>query len=184
MPDSPLRYTTQPRDELRRAVAQPHSFEPPLRVLAENVLGADSTIDLVTVDPRGRIVLVLIAEPGDDSNLLTRGLAQRAWVKPRLRDWLQLGANLQVSASAPVVARLLAPGFSPETRAAAEAVGPEVVELWVCRSVRNGAELGVLLEPLANPARAGTESSAVADFRSGLSEDDLGLTPEEIRDFE
>ena len=183
MPDSPLRYTSLPRDELRRAVAQPHSFDPPLRVLAENVLGADSAIDLVTVDTRGRIVLVLIGDR-DDSNLLTRGLAQRAWVQPRLRDWLQLGANLQVSASAPVVARLLAPGFSPETRAAAEAVGPDVVELWACRSVRNGAALGVLLEPLSSPVRVAPGQGAIEDFRSGLSEDDLGLTAEEIRDFE
>lgn len=190
MPDTPLRYASLPREELRAALRQPHSFEPPLRILAEDVLGADSSIDLVAVDPAGRIVLVLLAETdaeGEDGALLTRGLAQRAWVKPRLRDWLQLGPNLEISASAPVVARLLSPHFSPETRAAADAVGPDAIELWACRSVRNGAHVGVLLEPLTAPAaEAGlpTPSGPTGSFRSGLSEEDLGLTADEIRDFD
>jgi hypothetical protein len=191
MPDpSPLRYANPSPEELRQVLRQPHAFDPPLRVLAEDVLAADSRIDLVSVDAMGRIVLVLVGELGDDSALLTRGLAQRAWVKPRIRDWLQLGADLQVSASAPVVARLLSPGFSPETRAAAEAVGPDAVELWSCRCVRNGAELGVLLEALTNPVSATSRGAAdessgeSREFRSGLSEEDLGLSPEEIRDFD
>ena len=188
MPD-PLRYApTLPIAEMRAALRAPHAFDPPLRVLAEGVLGADSPIDLVAVDPRGRIVLVLIAEGPDDAGLLTRGLAQRAWVEPRLRDWLQLGPELEISASAPVVAALLSPTFAPETRAAADVLGADVVELWSCRCVRNGSGVAVLLEPLTarggrTPEAPGASPSPAA-FRSGLSEEDLGLAPEEIRDFE
>lgn len=189
----PLRYVPSlPRPALRQALRQPRAFDPPLRILAEDVLGADSRIDLVGVDPDGRIVLVLIGDDADDGALLTRGLAQRAWVQPRLRDWLQLGADLQVSSSAPVVAALLAPGFSPETRAAAEAVGPDAVTLWACRCVGNGVSVEVLLERLSAapggdeaPGRpAGAPAGAAGRFRSGLSEEDLGLGPEEVRDFE
>jgi hypothetical protein len=193
-PDEAIRWVpTLPRKQLRDALRRPHAFDPPLRILAEEVLGADSTIDFVAVDPGGRIVLVLIGDNEDDAALLTRGLAQRAWVKPRLRDWLQLGPSLEISASAPVVAALLSPIFSPETRAAAEAVGPEVVELWVCRCVRfapdqaGSAQASVLLEALSTRTRTATEpplpSGGGGRFRSGLSEDDLGLSPEEVREF-
>jgi hypothetical protein len=187
MPEGRLRYATPRREELREALREPHAFDPPLRILAEDVLGADSKIDFVAVDRDARIVLVLLAEGPDDSTLLTRGLAQRAWVAPRVRDWLQLGADLQVSASAPVCARLLAPGFSPETRAAAEAVGPEAVELWACRGVHDGNHLSVLLEPLTpapTAGPAGVPGEGSGRFRSGLSEEELGLGPEELRDFE
>ena len=188
-----LRYRPWlPRGELRAQLRKPHAFEPPLRILAEGILGADSEIDLVGVDPRGRIVLVLVSEDGDDSALLARGLAHRAWVQPRLRDWLQLGGDLALQASAPVVAALLAPVFRPATRAAAEALGPDAVELWSCRCVQVGTESGVLLEPLtdrapasATPAPGGPATpGAGGAFRSGLSEEDLGLSPEEVSEFE
>ncbi len=213
MPEGPLRFgPSPPRDRIREALRRPYAFEPPLRILAEDVLGADSPIDQVAVDAAGRIVLVLVGETGEDGALLTRGLAQRGWVAPRLRDWLQLGPRLEISASAPVVARLLCPAFSPETRAAAEAIGSDVVELFACRAVHDGGDSAVvLLEPLsapaspANPPRpdphtpaappegdepAESASAPAASsrptgrFRSGLREEDLGLSGEEIAEFD
>ena len=190
--EGPFRYAALPRDAIRAVLRGPHAFDPPLRVLAEDVLGADSTIDLVTVDPAGRIVLVLVADDEQGAALLTRGLAQRAWVIPRLRDWLQLGPGLEISGTAPVVVRLLCPSFSPETRAAAETLSG-AIELFVCRPVRNGSETGVLLEPLlpgpakpidGRPTSEPPARSPGSRFRSGLSEDDLALSPDEIREFE
>ena len=186
-PGGRLRYVdAMPRQELRDALRRAKAFDPPLRILAEDVLGADSRIDFVAVDPSGCVVLVVIGDEGEDSQLLTRALAHRAWVRPRLRDWLQLGPDLEISASAPVVAAILCPSFSPATRAAADDLGPEVVQLSSCRSVRNGAASTVLLErlsPRPAPARP-LAADHTSRFRSGLSEADLGLTSEEAREFE
>jgi len=166
-------------------------LEPNLRILAENVLGADTSIDFIAVDPDGRVVLVLIGEDGEDRGLLTQALAERAFVRPRLKDWLQLAPNLGVSATAPVVAHLLCPSFRPETRSAAADLGPEAVELFGLRCVQNGAEATVLLEPITPASRPAEQQAAVnttperpARFRSGLSAEDLGLTAQEIREFE
>lgn len=182
-----------PRDAIRDAVRRASPFEPPIRVLAEDVLGADSRIDFVAVDPSGRIVLVLIGDEGDDGGLLTRGLAQRAWVRPRLADWLKLGPQLEIQAQAPVQVALLCPSFSPETRAAAEDLGAEILQLYSCRSIRHDGGALALVERISPPVEAPFVASApfeaprpapASRFRSGLSEEDLGLTPDEIRDFE
>ncbi len=192
MPESDWRYVAAlPRPELRNLLRRAQAFDPPLRILAEDVLGADASIDFVAVDPEGRVVLVLIGEDGEDRELLTRALAQRAWVRPRIRDWLQLAPNLELSASAPVVASLLCSSFSADTRAAAADLGPDVLDLCTLRCVRNGSQATVLLERLSPPRPPIGRQAAVdpslergARFRSGLSAEDLQLTPEEIRDFE
>jgi hypothetical protein len=195
-----LRYVSAlPRDDLRKALRRPGAFAPPLRILAEDVLGADAPIDFVAVDPSGRVVLVLIAEEGNDEALLTAALAQRAWVRPRIRDWLKLGPDLEVSASAPVVAALLCPTFKAATQAAAADLGPDIILLSTFRCIRDGADATVLVEPLERdrtledtstpaPAPSRPPDAARSDrssrFRSGLSEADLGLTAEETREFQ
>jgi hypothetical protein len=192
MPEGDLRYVTAlPRPELRKALRRAQVFDPPLRILAEDVLGADSSIDFVAVDPDGRVILVLIGEDGKDRELLTRAIAQRAWVRPRIRDWLQLAPNLELSESAPVVASLLCSSFSADTRTAAADLGPDVLDLCTLRCVRNGSEATVLLERLAPPDPTAGVPIAVdpppqrgTRFRSGLSAEDLQLTPEEIREFD
>jgi hypothetical protein len=178
-----------PRPELRAALRRSSPFEPPLDIVAEDVLGAEGPIDLVGVDPGGRVVAVLVGEPGEDRELLTRGLAQRAWLRPRLRDWLKLQPALPFSPEAPVAAWLLCASFGPDSLAAAAEIGAELVELFALRCVQNGSEAAVLVDRLSAPPpvrqRASTASPAPGSrFRSGLSEQDLGLSPEEIRDFE
>jgi hypothetical protein len=182
-----------PRAELRAALRTGSGFAPALRVFAEDLLGADGTIDLVGVDEAGRVVVVLIGDEGQDRETVTRALAQRAWVRPRLSDWLQLAPSLPFAADAPVVALLLCPSFSSETVAAAADLGPDRIELASLRCVRNGANATVLVDRLTaagdpretgsapRPPSGGDRSTR---FRSGLSEADLGLTPEEISDFE
>ena len=192
MPERDLRYVgALPRPELRNALRRAQAFDPPLRILAEDVLGADSSIDFVAVDPDGRVILILIGEDGEDRQLLTRALAQRAWVRPRIRDWLQLAPNLELSANAPVVASLLCSSFSADTRVAAADLGSDVLELCTLRCVQNGSEVTVLLERLSQPDPAAGRAIAVdlppersTRFRSGLSAEDLQLTLEEIREFD
>jgi len=193
--DDAVRYVPAlPRRELRAALRRADAFDPPLRMLAEDVLGQDAPIDFVAVDPRGCVVVALIGEEGDDAGLFTQALGQRAWVKARLRDWLQLSPGLEISASAPVRALVLCPYFSPTTRAAADALGPELVELVAYRCIRDGTRgTAVLVERVrARDAREIGRAPATAEaspepaprFRSGLSEDDLGLSPDEVREFE
>ena len=73
-------------DHLRRGVkAQLHQLDPGLRVIAENIMGLASPIDLVTVNDHGDVVLMLLALEGEsDATLLTRSLAQRAWIAARV----------------------------------------------------------------------------------------------------
>jgi hypothetical protein len=178
-----------PRPELRAALRRSSPFEPPLEVLAEDVLGAEGVIDLVGVDPEGRVVAVLVGEPGQDRELVTRGIAQRAWLRPRLRDWLKLQPALPFQPEAPVSAWLLCASFCPDTVTAAADLGTDFVELFTFRCVQNGSEAAVLVDRVSAPRpvrpRVPTPSPGPGSrFRSGLSEQDLGLSPEEIADFE
>jgi hypothetical protein len=149
--------------------------------VAEGLLGADSPIDFVGIDAEGRAVIVLVGDAGGDLELVTRGLAQKAWVEPRLRDWLQLAPHLGVRPEAGVRLLLLCPGFRAESRAAVSALGPDAPELILYRCVRNGASVDALVEPLEN---APTAPAAAAPFRTGLTDADLGISPEERREFE
>jgi hypothetical protein len=171
-------------------------LDPTLRVVARDLLAAETSIDFVAVDSAGRAVLVAVGERGGELALVARGLAQRAWVEPRLGDWLQLAPNLGIRPEAGVRVVLLAPEYGPDARAAAAATGPGAVELATYRCVRNGAWLGALVEWLdappaarrpmarhpAGPAGAPPPTGAPpgpARFRTGLREEDLGLGADE-----
>jgi len=161
-----------------------------LRILAQDVLGADARIDLVAADPDGRLTLVLWTTGGEELALIALGLAQRAWVEARLPDWIQLGPQLGLRPEARVRLLLLAPEFSPTAVAAVRAADPEEIDLVRFRCFQgNGSDVQVLLEPLrfagatrpaAAPRRPGSAPPAVR-FRSGLSDADLDLTPDERR---
>jgi len=163
-----------------------------LRILAQDVLGADARIDLVAADPEGRVTLVLWTTGDEDLALTALGLAQRAWVAARLPDWIQLAPQLGLQAEAPVRVLLLAPDFSPTAVAAVRAADPEDIDLLRFRCFRgpsNGGRVSVVLEPVrlagaSRPARAPRRPGSpppAARFRSGLSDADLDLTPDERR---
>lgn len=196
MPDLRL-IAPPPRDEL---IAQlrgrlGHAV-PGLRVLAEKLLGADSTIDFVALEPTGRVVLILVGDRDDDLELVARGLAQRAWVSARLSDWTQLAPNLGLTPDAEVRVVLACPAFGAEASTALRALGSDVMTAVTYRCVQNGVGFEVLLEhPFAmDPEPAGEPvesakppaptSSDPPSFRSGLSDADLGLTPEERSEFD
>jgi hypothetical protein len=186
-----------PRDEL---LAQLRSrlghAVPGVRVLAERLLGADSTIDFVAIDPIGRAVLVLVGDRDDDLELVARGLAQRAWVSARLGDWTQLAPNLGLEPDGEVQVVLVCPAFGVEASAALRALGSAGITAVTYRCVQNGVGFEVLLEhPFAmEPEPAGEPVSSTQSvvsspknppsFRTGLSDSDLGLTAEERSEFE
>lgn len=186
-----------PRAELLQELrAQLPAAEPGLRVIAQELLGADSRIDFVGVDAAARVVVVCVGEREYDVALLARGLAQRAWVTPRVDDWLKLAPDLGARAASGVRLLLLAPRFAAETETAASALGDDRPELWTYTCVRNGSGVAVLLAPPSGatgpppaPPRPSTqgppaEPTAAPAFRTGLDESELGLTPAERREFE
>ena len=76
------------------------------------MLGADARVDLVALDPDGRVTLVLWTTGSDDLALVALALAQRAWVEARLPDWAQLAPTLGLEAGPTPRLVLLAPDFS------------------------------------------------------------------------
>jgi hypothetical protein len=162
---------------------------PALQLIAEGVLGANSRIDFVGVEPTGRVVLILVGEKDDDLELIARAIAQRAWVEPRIRDWIQLAPNLGVRPGAGVRVVLLCPSFRHETEAAAAALGDQTVSLVRYRCLLNGGNLEIFIEPIdrmvaleSTPPKP--DRSGLPAFRTGLNHEDLGLTAEEYVEFE
>ncbi len=173
------------REQVREQLGQ---LDRGLRVVAEDVMGVASPIDLLALDSRGGAVALVIARNRDEeAALLTRSLAHRAWLATRLRDWAKLAPELGAAEDEPVRAILLAPEFGEETRAAARALGAGIVELVRYVPLRVGGRAGLLLEPLDEATaldrgcrddRASTAPPESSDplpaFRSNLSESDLG----------
>lgn len=155
-------------------------------MIAEGLLGAESNIDFVALEPNGRVALVLVGEHDEDLELVGRGLAQRAWVAARLPDWRQLAPNLGIGAEAEVRAILACPAFDIEARTAIAALGPAVVAAVTYRCVQNGSEFEVLLEHLASASddRPTPNADPEPRFRTRLTDADLGLTPAEQHEFE
>lgn len=158
-----------------------------LALVAEDVLGSESRIDFVTVDPQGRATLVVVADPGRELESVADALAQREWLAPRLPDWRKIAPQLRLHPEAGAFALVVGSAFGPRARAVASALGEGVCDLVVARAVRNGTATGLLLEPLrataeraALPPATGVRST----FRSGLTDAQLGLSAEERREFE
>lgn len=176
------------RSELRAAVrARLTQLGRGLRVLAEDVLGAEDRIDIVACDVDGRVAVVLVAEPGRELERVVEAVAHRVWVGARLADWRQLAPELPVETAADVAAIVLLPEAGPRVRALATALGANAPAIWIYRCVRNGAGLDVLLEPggrdveVPSPSR---DPGLTSTFRSGITDAQLGLTPEEIAEFD
>jgi hypothetical protein len=144
---------------------------PPLETLAEDVLGVVSRIDLVTRDPDGIVTIVLVAQPGADLARLAEGIAQRAWLAPRLDDWNQIAPHLALQGDRGVGLLLVAPRFDDRTRAAVEALGASGV--WLAELLPRG-DLDVELRPVAGaevpapPRPDGPSPRPDGGFRSGL----------------
>ena len=162
-----------------------------LRIIAENLLGADAPIDWVAVDAEGQAAVILLGKAGRELELIATGLAQRAWVSARLKDWLQLAPNLGLRPEAKVRLLLIGTAFDGIARQAASALG-DTVELWTYRCIRNGAGVDVLLERVCGgeaPSTHGLRTrspvpATTSAFRSELSDAQLGLGAAERAEFE
>ena len=187
MPDLALTSLPPRADLLRQLRPRIDEIAPGLRVVAEGLLGAETRVDFVGVEASGRVVLVMVGTAEDDLALVARGLAQRAWVEARLRDWLQLAPGLGMRPEAGVRVWLLAPRFRTESLAAARAAGG--IALATYRCVRNGGVgLDALVEAVSEAgevdAPAAVAGHAPAQFRTGVSDAELGLTADERREFD
>ena len=152
-------------------------------------MGLASPIDLVMVNDHGDVILMLLTLEGEnDAALLTRSLAQRAWVAARVGDWAKLAPELKISPDAPVRAILLAPSFATETRAAARSLRAGIVRLVRYTAVRAGPHSGLLLETVGSRGPSSPERQSpvrefavpetappLPAFRSNLRDSDLGL---------
>ena len=193
-----------PREELLRGLrSRIPDAAPGWRLLAEDILGVGSRIDFVGTQPGGRALVVLVGGHGEDLNLVARALAQCHWLAERLDDWLQLNPSLELRPEAGVEALLLCPGYRDEAIAAAHAADSGSIRLatyrWVRAEGRSEPLVEVLLrdepeplpadelpfEPVEVPRPAPDRPREPASpFRTGLRDEDLGLTPEEISDLE
>ena len=182
-----------PGDARRRALRRALAAGPErLRIVAEDVLGAETRIDWVCVGPEGGILLVLQAEAGRDLELVARGLAQRAWVEARLPDWAKLAPDLGLRPEAGAAVLLLCPDFGVEARAAAASADSRRMRLATCHFEHEGAEVRAWIAPVARaaphpvaapgPAIVGPEP--LPEFRTGLSDADLGVSADERSAFE
>ncbi len=176
------------RELVGRLAARLPELVPGLRVVAREILGAgDARIDLVAAEPSGRALLLLVGEAGDDLALVGPWLAQRAWLEARLDDWLQLAPELGLRPEAGVGGMLLCPDFAPETLAAVGALGDAGPALVGYRCVRNGGAVDPVLEVVLGDRSRPSGPRATPEpspFRSGLSEAELGISPDERAEFE
>jgi len=184
-------------ETLRRLRSRLTKLPDPLEIIAEQVLGLESRIDFVAKDPRGQVVLVFLADRGSDLGLLADSLAQRSWMEPRVADWVKLAPHLGLRPQLGVRVLLLASHLDPRTIAAAKSLeghiagperrilgpdrrilGPErrILDLGICRPVRNGAGLEILIDLLESPppTRVPAAEPVTSRFRTGLRAEDLG----------
>jgi hypothetical protein len=164
----PDRRPARERLALRAALLR---LDPPLEAVAQDVLGSVSRIELVTRDPDGRVTLVLTAGAGADLARLAEGLAQCAWLAPRLADWNQLAPHLGLASERGVRLLLACPRFDERTRLAAESLGSERVRL-VELLARGDLELDLRLHGDVGPCVAGDGAPPAPrpapGFRTGL----------------
>ncbi len=144
---------------------------PPLESVAEDVRGVVSRIELVTRDPDGAVTLVLTAGAGADLARLAEGLAQCAWLAPRLSDWQQLAPHLGLASERGVRLLLASTRFDDRTRAAADSIGRDRVSL---AELLPRGDLDVELRPLwEDPGRPAPRPllrsrESGTGFRTGL----------------
>ena len=148
----------------------------PLEIVAEQILGLESRIDFVARDRRGQVVLVFLADRGSDLGLLADSLAQRAWMEPRVADWVKLAPQLGLRPQLGVRVLLLASHLDPRTVAAAKSLEGPVIDLGICRPVPNGAGIEILIDVLEapRPALVPVAEPIVSRFRTGLRAEEFG----------
>ena len=176
MIDAPPPAHPERSELLRRLRSRLPKLADPLEIVAEQILGLESRIDFVAKDQHGQVVLVFLADRGSDLSLLADSLAQRSWMEPRVADWLKLAPQLGLRPELGVRVLLLAPHLDPRTIAAARSVAGLDIDLGICRPVRGGAGIEILIDIPDAPPPASTPVAEphASRFRTGLREEELG----------
>jgi hypothetical protein len=121
----------------------------PLQIVVREIQGLEGSIDAVACDAAGTPVVVGIADPDRELEQLSHLLAQRAWLTPRIRDWLQLNPQLPLRDGRPPRLLLLGMELAPATVAAAgEIAGTGLARV---RMLETAAGLVVGLDPVSGP---------------------------------
>ncbi|MDH3686063.1 MAG: hypothetical protein OEP95_07545 [Myxococcales bacterium] len=118
----------------------------PLRLIVRDVQGLGGPIDAVACDATGTPVLIGIATPDGAADPLGSLLAQRAWLAPRIRDWLQLNPQLPFRPDVRPRMLLLAGQWEAATLAAAAEIGVELGRLRALETVE-GTVVGLETPP-------------------------------------
>lgn len=176
MPDSPpCPERVALRGRLREALAR---LDERLEIVAEDVLGLESRIDVVARDARGGLVVALVAERGRDLERLADVLAQSAWLAPRVQDWLKIAPGLKIRPERGVRTLLAATEFDPRTLAAASRMGdaaPALLRIAEAppAAFRPAGAAASTPAPTAARGEAPAPASTLSVFRTGLDPDDL-----------
>ena len=154
MPDVALTSLPE-KPELRAALeARAKEFQPPLRVIATEVLGNEGEIDIVALAPDGGVVLLFIGAENDDRALLTEAMAQRIWVRDRLDSWRQLAPELGLRVDKPIHIALFCASYCAQTLAACSDELLRSVELFIVRAVDVGGRVETLIESVQGSVRS------------------------------
>lgn len=137
----------------------------PLRLIVRDIQGLGGPIDAVACDATGTPVLIGIATPDGAADPLGSLLAQRAWVAPRIRDWLQLNPQLPFRPDVRPRMLLLAGHWEAATLAAAAEIG---VELGQLRALETAEGTVVGLEPPPERASSAPERPPLERASSAL----------------
>ncbi len=179
------RIATAGRSALRSALrAQLDELVPGARLIASDLLAAESPIDLLLAGPEGEAIAVGLAEAGHEFEALARAQAHTSWIAARIRDWRKLAPELPLRPERPVRALVLVQEIGDELRAAA--AGMSAVELRQIQALETPDGLRLLLLP-SSPARSGDgapPAEPLPRLRTSLSDAELGLTPEEAAAFD
>jgi len=142
------------REELTALVeANLPALEGGLSVLERRFPAGQVPVDLVAVDARERLVLLILGS-GSNPAMLLQGLEAYAWCRENGALLGRLLPGARIDPSAPPRLFLLAPRFSDSLRRTARYLGPLSPVLVECRCLEVNGELGICFEPVEGEVEA------------------------------
>ena len=142
------------REELAALVeANLPALEGGLSVLERRFPACQVPVDMVAVDARERLVLVILGS-GSNPAMLLQGLEAYAWCRENGALLGRLLPGARIDPAAPPRLFLLAPRFSDSLRRIARYLGEVAPVLVECRCLEVNGERGVCFEPVEGNVEA------------------------------
>ena len=136
------------REELAALVeANLPALERGLSILERRFPAGQVPVDLVAVDARKRLVLLILGS-GSNPAMLLQGLEAYAWCRENGALLGRLLPDARIDPAAPPRLFLLAPRFSDSLRRTARYLGPVSPVLVECRCLEVNGERGICFEPV------------------------------------